>query len=336
MYHPPPSTTPIDVHDWVLQKKETFRQAYELVRRNATTQQRCRNNLYNKRVHCPTYKEGEHVLPHYHVFQPGKSPKLSSHWRGPYEILKCLNDVNYRIKELNTRKVQVVLYDRIKRYHGPIPVASNVQTRETTHPTGYHTPPVPDFDHSQCDQTFIPYHSVPQMTSPSPGNRPTSPLPSLTPVADHFPNRSPSATPPPLLSSSRQYSHPFPTRPFDQERRSMTPPDDRTSSPSSSKGATLGQSSSRLDFLSDGACHNLRKRLYSSPQTNSPPTLPTSLNKSFDIHAPPFTNCSTTSRSLRSATKQDRKAKQIFKAKLPRDLTEFLSPKEKPRNNRQM
>ena len=64
MYRPPPSTTPIDVHDWVSQKEEVFRQAYELFRRNATAQQRRRNNLYNKRVHGPTYKEGEHVLLH--------------------------------------------------------------------------------------------------------------------------------------------------------------------------------------------------------------------------------------------------------------------------------
>ena len=171
MYRPPPSTTPIDVHDWVSQKEEAFRQAYELVRRNATTQQRRRNNLYNKRVHGPTYKEDEHVLLHYPVVQPGKSPKLSGPWRGPYEISKCLNTVKYKIKELTTGKVQVVHYDRLKRYHGPMPVASNVQTRKTTHIAGYQTPPVPDFDQSQCGQTFIPYHFVPQMTSPSPGNR---------------------------------------------------------------------------------------------------------------------------------------------------------------------
>ena len=203
MYRPSPSTTPIDIHDWVSQKEEAFRQEYELVRRNATAQQRRRNNLYNKRVHGPTYKEGEYVLLHYPVVQPGKSPKLASPWRGPYEILKCLNDVNYKIKEMTTGKVQVVHYDRMKRYHGPIPVASNVQTRQTTHPTGYQTPPVPDFDHSQCGQPFIPYHFVPQMTSPHPVNRPTSPLPSPTPIADHFPNRSPSATPPRFLSSAR-------------------------------------------------------------------------------------------------------------------------------------
>ena len=64
MYRPPPSTTRIDVNYWVSQNEEAFRQAYELVRRNATTQQRRRNNLYNKRVHGGTYKEGEHILLH--------------------------------------------------------------------------------------------------------------------------------------------------------------------------------------------------------------------------------------------------------------------------------
>ena len=345
MYRPPPSKTAVDVNDWVSQKEEAFHQAYELVRRNATTQQRRRNNLYNKRVHGPNYKEGEYVLLHYPVVHVGNSPKLSSPWRGPYEILKCLNDVNYKSKEFTTGKVQIVQYDRMKRYLGRIPVASIVQTRKTTHIAGYQTPPVPDFDHSQCGQTFIPYHFVPQMTSPSPGNRPTSPHQSPTFIADNFPNRSPSATPPPLLSSVRQCSLPSPTRSIDHERRtplfaSVKPrysssPRTRQSSNPSLKETTFVHSPSRFDSLIDGASRNLLQRLYSSPQSNSPATLRASLNKSFDIHAPPSTNTSNPSRSLRSNTKQQRKAQPIFKAKLPRDLTEFLSPKQKPRNNSQ-
>ena len=185
--------------------------------------------------------------------------------------MKCLNDVNYRIKELTTGKVQAVHYDRIKRYYGPIPVASNVQTRQTTHPTRYYAPPVPAFDHSQCGQTFIPYHFAPQMTSPHPGNRPTSPLPSPNSIADHFPNRSPSATPPPLLSPARQCSLPSPTRSIDHERRtpqfdSVKPrysssPRTRQSSNPSLHETTFVQSPSRLDSLIDGASHNLRQRL---------------------------------------------------------------------------
>ena len=247
---------------------------------------------------------------------------------------------------MTTGKVQVLHYDRMKRYHGPIPVASNVQTRKTTPIAGHQTPPVPEFDHSQCGQPFIRYHFVPQRTSPSPGNRPTSPLPSPTPIADDFPNRSPSTTPPPLLSSAHQCSLPSPTRSIDHERRtppfaSVKPrysssPRTRQSSNPSFQETTFEKSPSRLDSLIDGASHNLRQRLYSSPQLNSPATLRPSLNKSFDIHAPPSTKTSTPSRSLRSNTKQQRKAQQLFKAKLPRDLTQFLCPKKKPRTNRQL
>ena len=219
-------------------------------------------------------------------------------------------------------------------------------TRKITHTVGYHTSAVPDFDHSQCGQPFIPYYFVQQMTSPSPRNRPTSPLPSPTPIVDHFPNRSPSTTPPPLLSSARQCSLPSPPRSIDHERRtppfasvkprySSSPRTRRSSNPSLHE-TTFVQSPSRLDSLIDGASHNLRQRLYSSPQSNSPATLLASLNMSFDNHTPPSTNTLTPSRSLRSNTKQQRKAQPLFKAKLPRDLTEFLSPKKKPRNNRQL
>ena len=276
----------------------------------------------------------------------GKSPKLASPWRSPYEILKSLSDVNYKIKELTTGKVQCVHYDRMKRYHGRITVASIVQTRQTIHPTGYHTPPVPDFDHSECVQTFIPYHFVPQMTSPSPGNRSTSPLPSPTPTADQFLNCSPSLTPPPLLSSARRCSLPSPTSSIDHERRTPPPvsveprcsssPRNPQFSYASIKRTIFGQSPSRLDSLVDGASQNRRQRLYRSPQSNSPATHRTSLNKSFDIYAHPPTNTSTPSRSLRSNTKQQRKAQPLFKAKVPRDLTELLSPKKMSRNNRQL
>ena len=186
------------------------------------------------------------------------------------------------------------------------------------------------------------------MTSPSPSNHPLSPLPSPNPINDHFPNRSPSATPPPLpsLPSARRRSLPLPTRSFDHERhtpppvsvepRSSSSPRKIQSLTPSPKKTTFVQSPSRLDSLIDGASRNLRQRPYSSPQSNSPATLRASLNKSFDKHAPASTNTSTPSRSLRSNTKQQRKAQPLFKAKLPRDRTEFLSPKEKPRTNRQL
>ena len=119
--------------------------------------------------------------------------------------MKCLNDANYKIKELTTGKVQVVHYDRMKRYHGPIPAASIVQTQKTTQTTGHQTHLAPDFDHSQCGQTFLPFTFAPQLTSPNAGNRPTLPIPSPTPIVDNFPNLSPTSTPPPLQRADVVY-----------------------------------------------------------------------------------------------------------------------------------
>ena len=229
MYRLHPSKIPIDVKDSILQKKDASRQAYELVRRNATAQQHRRSNLYNEHVHGPTYKEGEHVLFQYPVVQPGNSPKLSSPWRGPYEILKCLNDVNYQIK-------------------------SQISSPRSLH--------------SQCGQTFLLFTFAQQLRSPNPSNHPTSPIPSPTPSAEHFLNRSPSVTPPLLLSSARPCSLPSPTRFFDHERRprppvSMEPRCSTTtrkneSSKPSPKKTTFAHSPSRLDSLIDGASGNLR------------------------------------------------------------------------------
>ena len=98
----------------------------------------------------------------------------------------------------------------------------HLKSTPTTLTTGYQTPPVPEFDHSQCGQTFLLFSFAPPLTSPIPGDRPTSPHPSPTPIADHFPNRPPSATPPLFLSLARRCSLPSPTRSIDHERR--TPP----------------------------------------------------------------------------------------------------------------
>ena len=86
------------------------------------------------------------------------------------------------------------------------------------------------------------------MTSPSPKNSPTSPLLSPTPIADHFPNHSSSATPPLLLSSARRRSLPSPTRSFDHER--PTPPP-----------VSVEPRSSSTPRKNQCSCSSLRKQL---------------------------------------------------------------------------
>ena len=276
-----------------------------------------------------------------------KKPNFSSPWWGPHPTLKCLDDVNYQIEKIISCKIQVVNYDRMKPYHGPLPVVSNVQTRPTTHTTGYRTHPVPNFDHSQRGEIFLLFRFAPQMTFLAPVNRQISP-PNRSPnhVMDDFPNHTSASTWPLLASSAHQCSPTFSTRPIDYERRTpphvlvkprfSSSPRKLQSSSQSTQGTTFVQFPSRLEPLNGGVPHNLRQRLYSSPQSNSPWTLRTTLDKSFDVQASPATNISNTSRSLHSTTKQQRQRQPFFRAKLPQDLTEVSLPKKKQHNNRKL
>ncbi|CAN8019580.1 unnamed protein product, partial [Ixodes persulcatus] len=47
----------------------------------------------------------------------GRSLKLQRNWDGPYEIIKKLNDVVYRIRHVNNHKPQTVHFDRLAPYH---------------------------------------------------------------------------------------------------------------------------------------------------------------------------------------------------------------------------
>ena len=124
-----------------------------------TAQQRRRNALYNKRVHGPNYQEHEVVLLHCHVVKAGLSPKLASPWRGPYQIIKCLSDVNYFIEEVSTKKQHVVHYDRLKRYHGTPAALTNVPERNVT-TSEIHNEPLGTCDvddHEDCESYFAPF-----------------------------------------------------------------------------------------------------------------------------------------------------------------------------------
>ena len=117
------------------------------------------------------------MLLHTPVVPVGQSPKFFSPWRSPYTILKCLNDVNYQIKEISTGKESVVHYDRLKPFRRK-PPTTNIPTKEKTPepatstsnvPTRNRTPrpPTPenDIDHTYC--TEWPSLPLPQQFSPS-------------------------------------------------------------------------------------------------------------------------------------------------------------------------
>ena len=128
MYPKPQENNTSDIHEIVHNKQQAFQRAFELIRRKLNTKQKRRNAIYNKKVHGPTYKEGQKVLLYHPAIAVGTTSKFASPWKSPYNIEKCLNDVTFRIKEENTTKQQIVHYDRLKPFFEP-PPTSNVPTR---------------------------------------------------------------------------------------------------------------------------------------------------------------------------------------------------------------
>ena len=128
MYPNPQENTTTDIHEFVHNKQQAFQRAFELVRRTLNEKQKRRNAIYNKKVHGPTYKEGQKVLLYYPAIAVGTTSKFASPWKGPYVIERCLSDVKFRIKEKNSSKQQIVHYDRLKPFFEP-PPTFNVSTR---------------------------------------------------------------------------------------------------------------------------------------------------------------------------------------------------------------
>ncbi|UYV84182.1 hypothetical protein LAZ67_X001460, partial [Cordylochernes scorpioides] len=108
--------------------EETFKNTNEYIshleERMLTIHQWAREKLYfssekmKDRYNVKTFKEGEMVWLHNPQRKKGLSPKLQYQWEGPYKIIKCLNDVIYRIQKTRTSKPKVVHYNRLAPFRG--------------------------------------------------------------------------------------------------------------------------------------------------------------------------------------------------------------------------
>ncbi len=115
---PAPISTPTKNYcQFVQDLQSTLRKSHDFARTTLHEKQERRNSLYSEKVHGPTYSVGQQVFLYVPVISKGLTSKFSSLWKGPFEIVEILNDVNYRIKDLQTNKEQIVHYDRLKPCH---------------------------------------------------------------------------------------------------------------------------------------------------------------------------------------------------------------------------
>ena len=174
MYKPPEQCKPSSLNKQVLERQEAIRKAFELVRRK-----RLLNNF--DEVPCIIVKCTDQCTKRVTAFSfitpsppSGCSFKLSSHWRGPYRINKCLNDVNYEIEKIGNGKQLVVHNDRLKRYQSVLAPKSLIPERNPISKIFPTSKQSRRFDHSHCEcmtfptTSFLPLLSVFIVHSPWP------------------------------------------------------------------------------------------------------------------------------------------------------------------------
>ena len=65
-----------------------------------------------------SFKQGDAVWLHNLKRKKGLCPKLQRPWDGPYIVIKCIDDLVYRIQKGARGKPRVVHTNRLKRYEG--------------------------------------------------------------------------------------------------------------------------------------------------------------------------------------------------------------------------
>ena len=333
MFPSPESDCPSNVHEFVHQQKQAFHRAFALVRDNLNKNQRRRNALYNHKVHGPTYREGQEVLLHTPVVPVGQSPKFFSRWRGPYTILKCLNDVSYQIKEVSTGNESVVHYDRLKPFRRR-PPTTNIPTREKTSepatsnsnvPTRNRTPrpstPQNDTDHTYCNEW--PSLPLPQQFSPS---KATSS--SVGNLAKPCPI--PAILTPPMGTVTVPHT-PASTLPYGQNSAQTTPITPASTSTSTENRTSIPSSSP--------VSHKLSNKTFFPSTLTSRPGGRSRKRKIIDQAAAKLRVASQTPqehRTLRASTMQQRRAQPLFMSNLPTNLTDFNSPNREGKTKPQL
>lgn len=104
--------------DYISRKREELADIHELIRRRTQLASDKMKARYDLRANTEGFKEGQLVLLHNPQRKRGLSPKLQTHWEGPYRIVTRINDVVYRIQKYPTNKgkLKVVHIERLAPY----------------------------------------------------------------------------------------------------------------------------------------------------------------------------------------------------------------------------
>ena len=102
--------------DYAHTLQNNLTEAYVLARRKGITEHNRQKALYDVKVHGAPYQVGDWVWLHSPAVPRGQCRKLHHPWTGPFKVIECIGECDYKIKSKNGKMIRVVHFDRLKPF----------------------------------------------------------------------------------------------------------------------------------------------------------------------------------------------------------------------------
>ena len=102
--------------DYAYTLRNNLIEAYVLARKKGITEHNRQKALYDVKVHGAPYQVGDWVWLHSPAVPRGQCRKLHHPWTGPFKVVECIGECDYKIKSKNGKMIRVVHFDRLKPF----------------------------------------------------------------------------------------------------------------------------------------------------------------------------------------------------------------------------
>ncbi|KAL5474644.1 hypothetical protein EMCRGX_G026625 [Ephydatia muelleri] len=102
--------------DYAHTLRNNLTEAYVLARRKGITEHNRQKALYDVKVHGAPYQVGDWVWQNSPAVPRGQCRKLHHPWTGPFKVVECIGECDYKIKSKNGKMIRVVHFDRLKPF----------------------------------------------------------------------------------------------------------------------------------------------------------------------------------------------------------------------------
>ena len=82
-------------NEWVWQLQERLEEAHKLVRKNTEQAMVRQKHYHDKKLNWRKFDVNDEVYFYFPRTKMGQSPKFTSYWRGPYQVMRKMSDVTY-------------------------------------------------------------------------------------------------------------------------------------------------------------------------------------------------------------------------------------------------